>query len=382
MGLIKYKLGELLEESNTRNKDVDNKYSVKDVRGISNQKEFIETKANLKGVSLQPYKVIQPNEFVYMTVTSRNGDKLSVAYNDTDKTYIVSSSYVAFRVEKTEKISSRFLYMYLTRSEFDRLARIHSWGSARETLSWEDFCDIEIELPSLDIQKKYVAVYEALLENQKTYEEGLEDLKLACDTSIEKLIKTEHPKKLGGYIVESQNKNTKKILKSSSVRGISIDKKFINSKANLKNVNLTNYKIVNPEDFAYVTVTSRNSEKISIAMNHSEESYICSSTYIVFSIKDKTELYPSYLKLLFTRSEFDRYARFNSWGSARETFNWEDMCDIEIPVPNINIQKSIADIYTTYIERKEINEKLKTRLKNICPILIKGAMEEASREVV
>ncbi len=80
--------------------------------------------------------------------------------------------------------------------------------------------------------------------------------------------------------------------------------------------------------------------------------------------------------MYFERSEFNRYARFHSWGSARETFDFDEMCDVEIPIPNIKIQKAISDIYAVYIERKHINERLKERIKNICPILIKGSLDE------
>ena len=79
----------------------------------------------------------------------------------------------------------------------------------------------------------------------------------------------------------------------------------------------------------------------------------------------------------FNRSEFDRYARFHSWGSARETFTWDDLIKVKLPIPDINVQRSILDIYNCYRKRKEINEKLKEQIKNICPILIKGAIEEA-----
>ena len=94
------------------------------------------------------------------------------------------------------------------------------------------------------------------------------------------------------------------------------------------------------------------------------------------AINDKTKIWPAYLQMYFERSEFNRYARFHSWGSARETFDFDEMCDVEIPIPNIKIQKAISDIYAVYIERKHINERLKERIKNICPILIKGSLDE------
>ena len=80
--------------------------------------------------------------------------------------------------------------------------------------------------------------------------------------------------------------------------------------------------------------------------------------------------------MFFMRSEFDRYARFNSWGSARETFDWNEMCNVQIPIPDIKIQQSIVDVYNVYIKRKEINEQLKAQIKDICPILIRGSLEE------
>lgn len=80
--------------------------------------------------------------------------------------------------------------------------------------------------------------------------------------------------------------------------------------------------------------------------------------------------------LFLSRNEFNRYARFHSWGSARETFNWEDICDVQIPIPDIDVQKSIAEMYTVYNARKKINKQLKAQIKNICPILIRGSLEE------
>jgi type I restriction enzyme S subunit len=106
------------------------------------------------------------------------------------------------------------------------------------------------------------------------------------------------------------------------------------------------------------------------------EDCIISSSYTVFEVIDKEVLSPEYLMLWFIRKELDRYARYNSWGSARETFTFDEMQLVEIPIPDIKIQKSIVKVYKSYIARKEINEKLKAQIKDICPILIKGSLEE------
>ena len=176
MALTKYKLGDLIEQCDDRNSD--GVYSLDDVKGISIQKIFIETKANMEGVSLNPYILVKPDFFAYVTVTSRNGEKITLAHNTTDNTYLVSSSYVVFKIGRTDLLLSDYLFMYFNRPEFDRFSRFNSWGSARETFSWEDLCDIDIYLPPLPIQQKYVDVYNAMLANQQCYERGLEDLKL------------------------------------------------------------------------------------------------------------------------------------------------------------------------------------------------------------
>ena len=333
----------------------------------------------MEGVSLNPYILVKPDFFAYVTVTSRNGEKITLAHNTTDNTYLVSSSYVVFKIGRTDLLLSDYLFMYFNRPEFDRFSRFNSWGSARETFSWEDLCDIDIYLPPLPIQQKYVEVYNAMLANQQCYEFGLEDLKIVFESYMDNLRRSVPHEAIGQYIELCEEKNEDLKYSIDAVRGVSIEKKLIDTKANMTGVSLKPYYLVKPEEFAYVTVTSRNGEKISLAMNNSDETYICSSSYVVYKCRDKNKLLPQYLMLYFSRSEFNRYARFNSWGSARETFDWSEMCSVKIPIPDIDIQKAIASIYNCYIERKSINEKLKSQIKDICPILIKGSIEEAKK---
>lgn len=374
MALTKYRLGDLIQLEDARNPD--GRFSLADVRGISIQKVFIETKADMDGVSLSPYIIVRPDFFAYVTVTSRNGEKITLAHNNTEETYIVSSSYIVFSVAKKELLDSKYLFMYFNRPEFDRYARFNSWGSARETFNWEDFCDIEIELPELSIQQKCVDIYNAMVANQQSYERGLEDLKLVCDGYIEDLRRQMPCEKIGPYIVQIETSNGDLRYGIDDVRGVSIGKKFIDTKADMAGVDLKPYLVVGPNEFAYAPVTSRNGGRITIALNESESTYVCSSSYVAFKSANGKALLPQYLMLFFARSEFDRYARFNSWGSARETFDWSEMCNVEVPIPDIKIQKSIAEIFAVYNERKSINERLKAQIKDICPILIKGSLEE------
>lgn len=157
--------------------------------------------------------------------------------------------------------------------------------------------------------------------------------------------------------------------------GISVNKIFIPTKSKKERLDLSNYKVVRQSQFGYVSVTSRNGEKISIAILDGEAGLV-SSTYTVFEVKDSKELLPEYLYMFFQRTEFDRFARFNSWGSARETFDWAEMCNVKLPIPDIKIQEAIVTIYHTLETRKKINTQLKDSIKPLCPVLMRGVVEE------
>lgn len=273
---------------------------------------------------------------------------------------------------RTDLLLSDYLFIYFNRPEFDRYSRFNSWGSAREIFSWEDMCDIDIELPSLEIQQKYVDVYNAMLANQQSYERGLDDLKLTCDAYIEELRKKTPCEPIGKYIIQKNDKNNNNMI--DFVMGISTKKEFRDAQSRVNRNELGKYKIVNPGNFAFVPTTD-TWKVLAFALNTFERDLVVSPIYEVFSV-DAEKLVPEYLAMWLSRQEFDRYARFHSWGSARENFNFADMENVQIPMPNISTQKSIADIYTVYKERKNINEKLKAQIKDICPILIKGSLED------
>lgn len=372
----KVKLGTLIEPVENRNSN--EQYNLEHVRGIATSKNFIDTKANMDGVPLTSYKIVEPDMFAFVSDTSRRGDKISLAYNDSEIPYLVSSISTVFQISNKNELLSDFLFIYFNRPEFDRYTRFNSWGSARETFSWEDMCDIDIELPPLPIQQKYVDIYKAMVENQQTYERGLEELKLVCDAYIEDLRRKMPCEEIGPYIQEIDNKNTDLELGLENVRGISIDKKFIPTKANMDGVPLANYKLVQPNYFSFNPNTARMGDKLSISLNSERNPILVSSIYPVFKV-NTSKINAQYLFMWFCRTEFDRYVRFNSWGSARETYMFDDLCEFKIPIPKIETQQSIVNIYNAYNKRKEINEKLKAQIKEICPILIKGSIEEAKR---
>lgn len=165
---------------------------------------------------------------------------------------------------------------------------------------------------------------------------------------------------LGNYIrlVDERNRN----LAITKLLGVSINKKFIPSIANIVGTDLSNYKIVRTGQFAYGPVTSRNGEKISIAYLD-EEDCIISSSYTVFEVENKEELDPEYLMLWFSRPEFDRYARYKSHGSVREIFDWNELCMVELPVPDIEKQRKIVKAYKTLTDRIALKQQINDNLE-------------------
>lgn len=369
MRLKKYKLGELIELCDERNSD--NQYKLSDVKGISTEKVFIDTKANMDGVSLDSYKVVNPREFSYVPDTSRRGDKIALAFNNSNKVVLISSIYTTFKCNRNDLLIPEFLFMFFNRPEFDRYARFNSWGSARETFSWEDFCDIDITLPSIEQQRKYVDIYLALQNNLAVYQSKVDELKLVCDGYIEELRRRASKSipmvRIGDYISKRVEKNSDGAI--TLEQGINIQKQFITPQRS--NSDLYGRKIVRKGDFAYCT--QLNNENVAIAYRE-EADCVVSSVYDIFFIKDEGTLYPLYLMLWFRRSEFGRYVYRLSTGTSYEFLSYEDLSDYKIPLPNLTIQREIANVYKCYIERQRIAEALKEQLKNICPVLIQGSL--------
>lgn len=185
MGLSRYKLGELIELVTETNSDL--KYQENDVRGMTITKEIIPTKANVKNTDLSKFLVVHPNEFIFNPRT--HGKKIGFGYNNSNKAFLISWNNIAFSLsEYGRKLAlPKYLFLHFNRSEWDRAACFSSWGSSTEVFSWNALCDMDIDLPPLAIQQKYVDVYNAMVANQKAYERGLEDLKLTCDAYIEDL---------------------------------------------------------------------------------------------------------------------------------------------------------------------------------------------------
>lgn len=368
MGLINIRLGDYIERSTINNKDL--KYGVDLIVGVNSQGVFATPKGNTDGVDLKPYKIVENGAFVYNPTRLELG---SIAYR-TEGLCIVSHLYMVFYLTDEGKkiIDPMWLYIYFRRSEFCREVKFRNFGSQRPEFNFNDMSDIVIPLPDIEIQKKYVDVYNAMIENQKSYERGLDDLKLVCDAYIEDLRRKLPCDIIGNYVHQYNEKNNNGEI--TLEQGININKRFINPQRT--NDNFYGRKIVRTGQIAYCT--QLNNENIAVALRTGPDC-IVSNVYDVIEFNENSGLIPEYLMLWLVRAEFGRFVYWASQGTSYEFLTYDNLANYKIPVPDYEVQKSIVGIYSVYNERREINEKLKAQIKDICPILIKGSIEGARK---
>lgn len=356
------------------------KLTLDDVSGINRDKEFFEPSKQV-GADTSKYKVVPPDYFACNLMHVGRDVVLPVALNHSGKKKYVSPAYTVFSIKDETIILKEYFFLFLNSKERDRYFWFHTDSSVRDGMEWSAFCDLEIEVPDISVQKKYVDIYLGMQKNLDAQKQGVIRMQRACEAYLEKLTKTTQLKAIGTYIEQTDERNINLNLGLQNVRGITTQKEFIPTKANMSGVALDNYRIVHPEYFAYVADTSRRGDKISLAYNGGTEDYLVSSITTTFQVKKdkRKELLSDYLFMFLRRAEFDRYARYNSWGSARETITWEDLGRLRIPIPPMGIQQDIVNIFHVINERNRLTERLASVQKNICPILVRGAIEEGGR---
>jgi len=362
------RIGDYIRLVSNRN----NNWAITNLLGVNIYKNFMPSVANTSGVDLSKYKIIQKGQFATNIMHVNRDEVLPVALYQNEESAIVSPAYMTFEVIDENVLLPEYLMMEFQRPEFDRRAWTYCDSSVRGGLEWNRFCEIEIPFPDIEEQRKFVALYNGLLSNQKTYQNSLADLQLICDAYIENLIKTEKPKVLGEYIERIIDKNTDD--KFNSVIGISERKEFREPAGKVNKENLSNHLIVRKNEFGYIP-RMNPFKPLAVALSHYEYPVLVSPSYVAFRVIDTKVLLPEFLMLYFKRPAFDRYAAFNAWSSTRDTFDWPDMIIVKIPIPEIKVQEAIVTIYHTLETRKRINDQLKNTIKPLCPVLMRGVVE-------
>ena len=352
--------------------NVDNKYGINDVRGVSNTKQIQSTKANMDGRNFSPFTIIAPSEFVFNRRTTRNGERLGLGFNQSDRHYIFTEDYVPFRVKDENVLHPAYLYILFLRDEFDRYVRWDSWGSATEFFNWENMCDVIIPLPSIETQRALVAIYDGLQKTIAENEALIKEMESVCHAFVVDC-KTKYPKvKLGEWIRAINEKNDD--LCVTLALGVDVNMQFIPAKREA--VDKENARIVHNGQFAFNKVIKCDGTKLPIALRNGPDCII-SSSYQVFEIINEKQLLSQFLMLWITNSETQRYCGYKAWGSTRDVFSFSELSNLQIPLPPIELQRSIAEVFNCLQESKRIVEETRELMKNLCPALVQKAAHSA-----
>ena len=337
--------------------------------GINKDKVFMPTVANVSTVDIRKYKIVSKGRFVFSGMQTGRDVCIRIALYDNDTPALISPAYTTFTVREDKDMLSEFFFMYFMRAEMDRYGWFISDSSVRSNLDWVRFVEIQIPLPSPEKQRELVATWKGLRDMKEQNEAMAAPLMQLCQSRLQEL-KHKYPlTEIGPYIEPCDERNSDLCITLS--QGISNEKYFQNPKQ--VSVNSKADKIVRTGQFAYNRATTRNGEKISIAYREGDDCTV-SSAYQIFFIKDETVIDPYFLWLWYKRPEFDRYARYKSKGSAHEFFEFDEMCRVAIPLPPIDEQRAIVNIYKCAAECKRIAEEADRLSREICPALMQKAI--------
>jgi type I restriction enzyme S subunit len=357
------RLGDYIEELDVRNSD--NK--IKKVKSVSVSKEFKETNAKVNKEELQGYKLVPPYHLSYVQ-TTKNEKCFANALNTSSYTYVVTQVNKVLYVKNPEVLNIEYLSIIFKNEEFDRYAIFNSWGSARETFDWSVLCDTLIPLPDIEIQQELVDTYNGLKALAEQNEALIKPLTEACQAYIVDCKKKYPEVELGGYIEECIEKNRDLKFESKDARGVYSNGTFGDTLANLEGSNLTSYKVVKTDEFAY----SNRINIGSIAQNN-EKDVIVSPSYTVFRVKSE-EIIPKYLFILLRRNEFLRSTLFFAIGTIKDDFSYDRMTEVKIPLLPIEVQQTILNLYNCAEEAKKIATEAREKMKTLCPALVQKAI--------
>lgn len=339
--------------------------------GINKDKTFMPTVADTNNLDNTKYKIVSKGDFVFSGMQTGRDVCIRIALYDKEDPIIISPAYTTFRIKGSMEIIPQYLFIQFNRFEMDRYGCFLSDGSIRSNLDWDRFCDIEIPLPSIEVQQELVDTYNGLKALAEQNEALIEPLNKACEAFIVDC-KTKYPEvELGKYIEEFDKRNNAGC--EYPFYGINKDKTFMPTVADTNNLDNTKYKVVSSGDFVFSGMQTGRDVCIRIALYDGVNSIIISPAYTTFKVKDDVKILPQYLFLQFKRFEMDRYGWFLSDGSIRSNLEWERFCEIKLQLPPMETQRSIVNLYNCLEEAKKIASEAREKLKTLCPALVQRA---------
>lgn len=363
------RLGDYIDRSMVNNSDL--KYGSEHIEGVTSKGEFAPTKAQTIDINLKPYKLVNNGDFVYNPSRFNIG---SIAYRK-QGFCIVSHLYVVFKLTEYGKkyFHPEFLYMYIYRKEFFRMIDYLNFGSQRPEFNFFELSDIMVPLPPIEVQRELVDTYNGLKSLVEQNEALIPRLSAACQAYIVDC-RAKYPSvSIGEYIEvdEEQNINDEDL----PFMGINIQKEFMPTNANTDGLKKNKYLIMRKGRFVFSGMQTGRDIAIRVGLYNSDKPALISPAYITFSVsKDKKDrILPEYLNLQFKRSESDRLGWFYSDGSIRSNLDWDRFCEFQIPLPPIDVQQAIVDVYHCMERAKQIATTAREKLKTLCPALVQRA---------
>ena len=346
-------------------------YGLSDVRGVSNSKEIVPTKANVTERALERFYVVYPGEFVFnRRVHGTGARRLGLGFNCTTQNFIFTEDYVVFSVDR-DKVLPEFLFIFFRREDFNRYVVTNSWGSATEFFNWEDMCRVKIPLPPIEVQRAYVDAYKgltALIEENEALLKSLEATAQACVAEC----REKWPMvAIGDYIKTFTRKNSEDL--DLPFMGVNREKQIVPTSANTENIDRRKYSILKCGEFVFSGMQTGRDVCIRIALSEIKTDILLSPAYTTFRVDPTKPILPEYFFLNFKSSEMDRQGWFKSDSSIRSNLDWERFCEIQIPLPPIEVQRAIVALYHCAEEARRIASEAKEQLAQVCPAMIQRA---------
>ena len=336
--------------------DTRNRESIADrVLGINIDKFFMPSVANVIGTDLSKYKLITKGKFACNPMHVGRDERLPVALYDEEKPAIVSPAYFMFEVIDNSILNEDYLMMWFRRPEFDRICWLHTDGSVRGGITWDDICRLELPIPPIENQLEIVNSYKAITERialkQKINDNlaaTIQTIFLSCKQSD--TFKTYLP--LNELVKTVNFRNKDNVYGIDDLMGVSLTKEFIKSPANTISLDVSNYKIVKPFQFACNLMHVGRDKKVAVGMLTDADNVIISPAFTVFEIINNNVILPEVLVSWFSQSFFDNEVSYLASEGIRDGIKWDTFAQIPIFIPEFEIQTKIQNIYKNIQQNK------------------------------
>lgn len=334
------------------------------------------TVADTNNLDRSKYKVVNEGDFVFSGMQTGRDICIRIALYDKTEPIIISPAYTTFKIINKNELLPEYFFIQFNRFEMDRYGWFLSDGSIRSNLDWDRFCDIKIPLPPIEVQQELVDTYNGLKSLAEQNEALIEPLSKACEALTIKCLTQSNIKKekVGNLITFYEKVNVSGL--ELPIYGINKNKTFMPTVADTNNLNKAKYKLVGKNIFAFSGMQTGRDVCIRIAYMEDDREFLISPAYTTFKLNDLSKILPQFFFILFCRFEMDRLGWFLSDGSIRSNLDLERFCDIEIPLPPIEVQQSIVNLYHCMEEAKKIASEAREKLKEICPALIQKALHQ------